>query len=120
MTNVGIIKCEVTDAYNGICPGRGCFAAVQAKDGQFESYDDVTVRAFGNCGGCPGRNVGKIAKIMKDECDVEVVHLSSCTHFGDPICPYLDVMKKAISDNGLKVVMGTHSRKRCVDKKVAN
>jgi len=115
MVNVGIIKCKNVDSHNGLCPGRSCFSSAKLKKGKFETYEDkVEITAFGHCGGCPGRNVSKVAKIMKEECGVEVVHLSSCSFFTSPACPFLKGMEEAIkSRTGLPVVVGTHPRGMC-------
>jgi len=103
---IGIIIC---DRYRN-CSGGKCFKSVQNREGAFSIYknQEVEVAGFTTCGGCPGGNIENVPEEMKKN---GVTHIHFATGFivGYPPCPYMDHLKKFITEKyGMKVVFGTH------------
>ncbi len=107
-TKVAIVRCDIVSE---TCPGVGCLSAWNKRQIKFEQYgEDAELIGFFTCGGCSGRRVHRLVKRLKEDFDLDVVHLSSCMLFdGDyPKCPFKELIKKSIEAKNIKVVEGTH------------
>ncbi|MFQ5735716.1 MAG: CGGC domain-containing protein [Thermodesulfobacteriota bacterium] len=117
---IGIIQCDFARER---CSGFECMNSWTQRAGGFARYDKegdngILVVPF-NCGGCPGRRIGRVAANLikrakkKAEIDREeiVIHLASCIvtdngHY--PPCPHIDYIEKILERKGLKVRKGTY------------
>ena len=118
---IGIIQCDFAKER---CSGFSCVNSFEERLDAFERYskdDKIMVVPF-DCGGCPGRRIGrsvtnliknskKRALINKEEI---VIHLASCmvtdnAHY--PPCPHLDYIGQILDRNGVKVVKGSYKSK---------
>lgn len=92
---VGIIRCQQTEY---ICPGTTDFLLVKQGKGSFAPYGPCELVGFITCGGCPGKEAVRRAKMLVDR-GAEAVALTSCITKGSPIgfpCPNREVMIQAI------------------------
>jgi len=105
-TRVAVVRCDIISE---TCPGVGCFIAFNKRKMYFKDYDENTeMIAFFTCGGCSGRRVYRLVKSIKKH-GADVVHLSSCMQMENyPKCPHIDLIRKTITDAGIKIVEGTH------------
>lgn len=107
-TKVAIIRCDIVSE---TCPGVGCLKAWNNRKIHFEQYGpDAELVGFFTCGGCSGRRVHRLVKKLKENYDLDVIHLASCMLFdGDyPKCPFKELIKNSIEAKDVKVVEGTH------------
>jgi len=107
-TKVAIVRCNTVSE---VCPGVGCLRAFNNRKLHFEQYGpDAELIGFFTCGGCSGRRVSRLVEKLKENYDLDVVHLSSCILMdGDfPKCPFKNHIKQSIEIKGVKVVEGTH------------
>ena len=106
---VAVVRCDIVSE---VCPGVGCLKAWNKKTVHFEGYDqDAELIGFFTCGGCSGRRVHRLTKKLKENYDVDVIHLSSCMLFDtaeNPKCPFKQLIKGGIEGKGIKVIEGTH------------
>lgn len=103
---IAVIRCDIVSE---ACPGIGCFMAFNKRSMYFSDYkEDAEMVAFFTCGGCSGRRIYRLLRLLKKR-DVDVVHLSSCMQMENyPECPHIDEIKKTIENAGLKLIEGTH------------
>ncbi|MDA8234554.1 MAG: CGGC domain-containing protein [Clostridia bacterium] len=105
---MAIVRCNTVSE---VCPGVGCLRAFNNRKLHFEEYGpDAELIGFFTCGGCSGRRVSRLVEKLKENYDLDVVHLSSCMLMdGDyPKCPFKNHIKQAIEMKNVKVVEGTH------------
>lgn len=107
-TKVAVVRCsQVSET----CAGVGCLKAWNRRQLNFSGYgpDDELIGFF-TCGGCSGRRAHRLLKKLRENYDLDVVHLSSCMLFeGDyPKCPFKELIKRSAEGLGLTVVEGTH------------
>lgn len=106
--NIAIVRCNIVSE---TCPGVGCLKAFNDRKVHFERYKDKKVELIGffTCGGCSGRRVHRLVETLKNY-DLHIIHLSSCMLFeGDyPKCPFKELIKKDIENQGVEIVEGTH------------
>ncbi|MFZ3170577.1 MAG: CGGC domain-containing protein [Carboxydocellales bacterium] len=107
-TKVAIVRCDIVSE---TCPGVGCLKAWHNRRINFEQYGpEAELIGFFTCGGCSGRRVHRLAKKLKENYELDVVHLASCMLFDDdyPKCPFKELIKKSIEAKDVQVVEGTH------------
>lgn len=75
MEKIGIIRCKQEAL---ACCGSRCFDGIRKKNGAFKKYKDVELVGYDTCGGCPGKNVKKIAYNMVQFAGAEVIHIANC------------------------------------------
>ena len=106
MTKIGIIICDRWRR----CAGGKCLRALEEREGAFRRYqgEEVELRGYTTCDGCPGGNVEYAPAEMKRN-GVDVVHLATGLLVGYPPCPYIEDFVALIEAKyGLEVVLGTH------------
>jgi predicted metal-binding protein len=106
MTRIGIIICDRWRR----CAGGKCLRALRERAGAFQRYqgDEVELRGYTTCDGCPGGNVEYAPGEMKRN-GVDVVHLATGLLVGYPPCPHIEDFIAFIEARfGLEVVLGTH------------
>lgn len=123
---IGVIQCDFAKER---CSGFACVNSFNERIDAFAGYrkDGIMMVPF-NCGGCPGRRIGRVASNLirraKRKANIEqdeiVIHLASCIvtdngHY--PPCPHIDYIEKMLERKGLKVKRGSYksrtaSRKR--------
>ena len=118
---IGIIQCDFAKER---CSGFACIKSLHERIYDFTKYPkdaNIMVVPF-NCGGCPGRRIGRVTenliKRAKKKANIEkeeiVIHLSSCmvtdsAHY--PPCPHLDYIEKILERKGVKVKKGSYKSK---------
>ncbi|MDT8316563.1 MAG: CGGC domain-containing protein [bacterium] len=118
---IGIIQCDFAKER---CSGFACVNSFHERIDAFENYPDdgKTMAVPFNCGGCPGRRIGRsVENLMsraKKKAGIEkeeiVIHLSSCmvtdnAHY--PPCPHLDYIGKILEKKGVAVRKGSYKSK---------
>ncbi|MFW6109502.1 MAG: CGGC domain-containing protein [archaeon] len=110
MLKVGLIRCRQTEE---MCPGNTDFKVAREGKMAFEETGPVEVVGFISCGGCPGKNAGRRAKLMVER-GAEVIVICSCISRGNPIgvpCPNFESMRKVIRKAvgpDIKIMEWTH------------
>ncbi len=110
MLKVGLIRCRQTE---DMCPGNTDFKVAREGKMAFEKTGSVEIVGFLSCGGCPGKNVGRRAKLMVDR-GAEAIVICSCISRGNPIgvvCPNFEsireTIKKAVGPD-IQIIEWTH------------
>jgi len=107
---IGLIRCQQTE---NLCAGTADFAAIKNGTGAFEKLGSVEIIGFVSCGGCPGKNAVRRAKLLAAR-GAEAIVFCSCISKGTPIdfpCPHFEAMRKAVSDklgSGTKIIDYSH------------
>lgn len=110
LPKVGIIRCRQTE---DLCPGTTDFRIAKEGSCVFKETGPVEIVGFVSCGGCPGKNSVKRAKMLEGR-GAEIVVLASCMSRGNPIgfpCPHFEQIKKAVAaklDVKTKLLDWTH------------
>lgn len=118
---IGIVQCDIAKER---CSGFACVNSFDKRIDAFEGYGNdasIMVVPF-NCGGCPGRRIGRSAAhlarraehkagIKKEEI---VIHLATCVatdngHY--PPCPHLDYIMTMLERKGFRVKKGSYKSK---------
>jgi len=110
MLKVGLIRCRQTE---DMCPGNTDFKIAREGTMVFEETGPVEIVGLLSCGGCPGKNAGRRAKLIVER-GAEAIVICSCISRGNPIgfpCPNFesirDSVRKAVGPD-IKVFEYTH------------
>jgi len=117
---IGIVQCDIAKER---CSGLACINSFDKRIDAFEGYEETDIMAVPfNCGGCPGRRIGRSAAhlarraehkagIKKEEI---VIHLASCIttdngHY--PPCPHLGYITLMLERKGFRLRKGSYKSK---------
>lgn len=111
---VFVVQCEVSRER---CAGGHCALAFHHRRDAFAGYGPDVIFVPLPCGGCPGRRVSRLTRLMERllkkeqiERDRIAVHLASCLVFDSkhyPPCPHVDYIRRILRRRGFAMVDGS-------------
>lgn len=107
MTKIGIIRCQKEAL---ACCGSRCLEGINEKNGAFKKYKKIELVGYDTCGGCPGKEVKKIAYNMVRFGGAKSIHIANCI-ISTTNKKYIGLNKKDMIKEMLK-----KSKKRLNDK----
>ncbi len=114
---VAVVQCAVAHER---CPGTKCAGTFVARQDYFAGYGpEAKYYVAFECGGCPGRRVGRLVSTLKKQAKKHygiepgqiVVHLATCVvsdngHY--PPCPHVKDIRAMIARKGFHFVEGSY------------